>query len=184
MTSNSLYFVNKMPRTGYIYEIRSMDKSITEYYIGSTWDMKIRLQKHASHCYNENSKDYNYPVYKYIRENGDFHTFTMKVIDSGECEDLTELHCAEQFYIDMAGGIENLLNDIDALQDKQKRREKTGSARDKIQKKNIETKRFPCEWCNKCFHYDANLQRHLAGPICKKKKEAANLTKAASGSTK
>ena len=111
-------------RVGYIYEIKSMDTSITETYIGSCWDMKKRLTTHKSYCYNKNGKEYNYPVYKYIRENGDFHTFTMRVIDSGECMDLTELRCAEQFYIDMAGGIDNLLNDRDALRDKQQRKEK------------------------------------------------------------
>ena len=82
-----------MPRTGYIYEIKSMDKSITETYIGSCWDMKKRLETHKGFCNNENDKHYNYPVYRYIRENGGFHTFTMRVIDSGECEDLTELVC-------------------------------------------------------------------------------------------
>ena len=158
-----------MPR-GYIYEIKSMDTSITEYYIGSTWDMGERLRNHVGNCYNENCKEYNKSLYKYIRENGDFHTFTMRVIDSGECEDETELHCAEQFYIDMAGGIENLLNDRDALQDKEQRKEKNNIAANNSQKKNIETKKYPCETCNKCFQSDRDLQRHLNGPICKKKK--------------
>ena len=47
----------KMP-TGYIYEITSNDKNITEYYIGSTWDVGKRIREHASNCCNENSKDY------------------------------------------------------------------------------------------------------------------------------
>lgn len=161
--------------TGYIYEIKSMDASIAETYIGSTWDMGKRLQRHVSNCYNENNKEYNYLVYKYIRENGDFHTFNMKVIDSGECEDVTELKCAEQFYIDMAGGIENLLNDRDALEDKQQRRQKNNIAIKNTQKKNIETKRFPCKTCNKCFPSDWKLQEHLATPRHKKKLSQTNV---------
>ena len=121
--------------TGYIYEIKSTNASITETYIGSTWDMAKRLQLHTSNCYNVKRKEYNYPVYKYIRENGGFHTFTMRVIDSGECEDLTELVCGEQFYIDMAGGIDNLLNGKDALRDKQKRKEKNDIITYNIEKK-------------------------------------------------
>ena len=124
--------------TGYIYEIKSMDTSVTGTYIGSTWDMKDRLRIHASSCYNENSKDYNYPIYKYIRENGGFHTFTMKFIDSGECEDEIELHCAEQFYIDIAGGVENLLNDRDALVDKELRKKKEYINKEKNKKKYYE----------------------------------------------
>ena len=156
-------------RVGYIYEIKSMDTSVTGLYIGSTWDMKDRLGRHTTNCYNENNKEYNYPVYKYIRENGEFHTFTMRVIDSGECEDETELHCAEQFYIDMAGGIENLLNGKDALEDKQQRKKRQSIAKKQNQKKNVETKRFPCKTCNKFFQSDKALQKHIAGPKHKKK---------------
>jgi hypothetical protein len=138
-----------------------MDTSITGTYIGSTWDMKDRLRVHASRCYNKTGEKYNYPQYKYIRENGGFHTFTMKVIDSGECEDELELHCADQFYIDMTGGIENLLNSRDALEDKQKRKEKNAVRRDRILKKNIETKRFPCNLCGVYFQSNKHLQRHI-----------------------
>lgn len=167
-----------MPRTGYIYEIKSMDKSITGTYIGSCWDMGKRIGTHASYCYNKNSHKYNYPVYKYIRENGDFHTFTMKVIDSGECEDETELHCAEQFYIDMAGGIQNLLNDRDAfvLPEEALKRKRIDTIN--RQKKNKETKKYPCKLCGFYFQDDYGLQRHLKTPTHKKKEEAANLTTA------
>jgi hypothetical protein len=166
-----------MPRTGYIYEIRSMDTSITEYYIGSTWDMKDRLYLHVSDCYNEKRVAYNYPLYKYIRENGGFHTFTMKVIDSGECEDETELVCGEQFYIDMAGGIENLLNVRDALVSPEENKKRTNIAIDKIQEKNRESKRFPCKTCGFYFPSDYKLQEHLETPRHKKKLAAENQAK-------
>ena len=156
--------------TGYIYEIKSKDTSITETYIGSTWDMGQRIVNHASFCYNENGKEYNYPVYKYIRENGGFHTFTMRVIDSGECEDRTELRCAEQFYIDMAGGVENLLNGQDALEDKQQRKEKTGNNVKRIHATNVLSKKFYCKSCKKAFQSNRDLVRHYAS---KKHKLAA-----------
>jgi len=161
--------------TGYIYEIKSMDTSITGTYIGSCWDMGKRLRTHANVCYNKKQKDYNYPVYKYIRENGGFHTFNMRVIDSGECEDETELHCAEQFYIDMAGGIDNLLNKKDALQDKQKRKEKQDIDNINRQKKNIENKLFPCNLCGVYFHSNVNLQRHYESIKHKNKLSQTNL---------
>ena len=166
-----------MPRTGYIYEIKSNDPSITETYIGSCWDMAVRLQLHVSYCYNKKYHGYNYPVYRYIRENGGFHTFNMKVIDSGECEDRIELHCAEQFYIDMAGGIENLLNDRDALEDKQKRKERKHIDTINRQKKNKENKRFPCKTCGFYFRSNSKLQKHLAGPRHKKKLASKNQSK-------
>lgn len=158
-----------MSRTGYIYEIKSIDKSITEIYIGSTWDMKDRLRLHYHKCYNKNTKDYNYTVYKYIRENGGWDNFEMTIIDSGECEDELELHCAEQFYIDMAGGIENLLNSRDAFLLPEEIRKRKDMSSHNNKKKNIETKRFPCEMCDKCFQTNCHLQRHIAGPRHQKK---------------
>ena len=160
--------------TGYIYEIKSMDTSITETYIGSTWDMNQRLKLHVSDCYNENSKKYNKPLYKYIRENGDFHTFTMRVIESGECEDVTELLCGEQFHIDMAGGIENLLNLHDALQNKEQRKKKQYIDNTNRGKKNVENKRFPCKTCGFYFDSDRKLQLHLETQSHKKKEAATN----------
>ena len=136
--------------------------------------MKDRLYLHVSYCYNENSKEYNKPIYKYIRENGGFHTFTMRVIDSGECEDVTELECGEQFYIDMAGGIDNLLNCRNAFVLPEEARKRLSISRKKRQKKNVETKRFPCNLCGKCFQDDYKLQEHLAGPRHKKKLAAKN----------
>jgi hypothetical protein len=163
--------------TGYIYEIKSNDKSISETYIGSTWDMGVRLKKHADKCYNENDKKhYNLPVYKYIRENGGFHTFNMTVIDSGECEDRTELVCGEQYYIDMAGGIENLLNDRDAFLLPEETRKRKNLSSSNSKKKNVETKRFPCELCGFYFQDNSKLQKHLDGPRHKKKLTKADIS--------
>ena len=155
--------------TGYIYEIKSTDTSVTETYIGSCWDMKDRLRIHTIRCYNKKQKKYNLPVYKYIRENGGFHTFNMSVIDSGECEDRTELKCGEQFYIDMAGGIDNLLNCIDAFVLPEETRKRQRIITKKNEKKNVESKRFPCNLCGFYFKDDYALQQHLKTPTHKKK---------------
>ena len=152
---------------GFIYEIKSIDTSITETYIGSTWDMKQRLKKHKHECNNKNRKDYKYPLYRYIRENGGVDNFEMIEIDSGECEDITELHCAEQYYIDLYGGIENLLNDQDALRDIVKRKEKINIARDKLKQRNRDTKRFYCEPCDYAAESQRDLDRHLNAPTLK-----------------
>jgi hypothetical protein len=41
-----------------------------ECYVGSTKDLKKRLQKHKSNCHNEKNRGYNIKVYKSIREVG------------------------------------------------------------------------------------------------------------------
>ena len=40
-----------------------------EGYIGSTNDFKKRIRDHKNNIYNKNNKDYNYKLYKKIREN-------------------------------------------------------------------------------------------------------------------
>ena len=160
-------------RTGFVYEIKSKDTSITGTYIGSTWDMKKRLKHHKHNCNNENSKEYNKQVYHYIRENGDWANFQMTVIDNGECVDRKELECGEQFYIDLAGGIENLLNDRDAIVDKQKRKEKQYIYCVKIHQRHIDNKDFYCDACDHAAQSQHKLDSHLNGPRCKKKKSSA-----------
>ncbi len=49
------------------------------YYIGSTVDMTVRAGVHKGECKNSNTK-----LYKYIRENGGWESFTMEKF--GECE--------------------------------------------------------------------------------------------------
>ena len=147
-------------KTGYIYEIKSMDTSITEIYIGSTWDMKDRLKCHK-HDYNNNKRNnYSAPHYKFIRENGGWINFEMKVIDSGECEDELELHCAEQFYIDMAGGIENLLNSQDAFLLPEEARKRKNIASNKKKHRNKDTKRFYCKTCDYAAQSQIDLDIH------------------------
>ena len=155
-------------RIGFVYELNSKDKSITGTYIGSCWDMKRRLRDHKDKCNNKNNNDYKYPLYRYMRENGGWDNFEMTIIDSGECEDELELHCAEQFYIDMSGGIENLLNGQDALMDKKKYREKNNIVRDKIQQRNKDTKRFYCEPCDYAAQSKSKLESHYTSNKHKK----------------
>ena len=145
---------------GYVYEIVSKDKSITKTYIGSTWDMNERKRTHKKNCYNEKNRKYNTPVYRYIRENGGWDNWNMIVIESGDCMDRTELECAEQFYIDMSGGIKNLLNSYDAIIIPEQRKEKDIIYYTKCIQKNIDTKRFYCESCNKAYRSNRDLQRH------------------------
>ena len=154
---------------GFIYEIKSKDKSITKTYIGSTWDMSDRLNDHKLSCNNKNSKKYNYPLYRYIREHDGWDNFEMTIIDSGECEDVRELHCAEQFYIDMSGGIENLLNNQDALMDKQQRKILSSIAVNKTRQNNKDNKKYYCKICDIALTSQSNLNNHLNSISCKKK---------------
>ena len=66
-----------------VYMISCKDYNVNEFYIGSTCNLKKRIKNHKSNCYNENSKKYNYEVYRYIRENCGFQNFEFNVLYTG-----------------------------------------------------------------------------------------------------
>ena len=85
-----------------VYEIYCKDTSIDQIYVGSTCNLKKRIILHKSDCYNENSKGFNLPLYKFIRENGGFNNFTYEVLD--DCIDVNckeDLLKKERMYYDL-----------------------------------------------------------------------------------
>jgi len=83
----------------YIYCIYN-NKYIKNFYIGSTKDFKIRMDKHKSDCNNPNSSGYNYKLYKFIRENGGWSEFSKMIIATVDVIDKIEQRKIEQVYID------------------------------------------------------------------------------------
>jgi CHAT domain-containing protein len=70
------------------YKIVCLDDSVELCYVGSTANWKARNNKHKNTCNNENSKQYNYKIYKTIRENGGWNNF--KMIEIGKKDQLTK----------------------------------------------------------------------------------------------
>jgi hypothetical protein len=88
-----------------IYCFKSVNDEII--YIGSTNDIKQRYSKHKSNCYNENGRDYNFPLYQYMRDNNGFENFKFKKL----CDiDEEYRKITEQFYIDTFKPKCNVLN--------------------------------------------------------------------------
>ena len=145
---------------GTIYKIVSkIDRN--KIYIGSTWDFTRRKREHKSHCYNKNCRDYNSPVYKYIRENGGLDEFELSIIECKNYDSSRERIIAEQYFINLYGGIENLLNGQDANNTPEQRKEKHSICDKNIHRRNIDTKRFYCEPCEIACRSKWDLQRHI-----------------------
>jgi len=70
------------------YKIVCLDDSVKLCYVGSTANWKARNHAHKNTCNNENSKQYNYKIYKTIRENGGWSNF--KMIEIGKKDQLTK----------------------------------------------------------------------------------------------
>ena len=74
-----------------MYKISCKDPNITEIYIGSTGNFKMRESRHKSSCNNKNDKNHhNLKVYKYIRANGGWTNFNMTKISDFECDNTIE----------------------------------------------------------------------------------------------
>jgi hypothetical protein len=76
---------------GSVYKIYCKDSSITEFYVGSSCDFHQRKRKHKSSCNNPKDKQYNYKVYRYIRNNGGYDNWDFEILLETEVENNKEL---------------------------------------------------------------------------------------------
>ena len=152
-----------MSKTGYIYRLTCVNPTIQERYIGSCWDLHTRNRKHRSDCHKPNNGRSNFPVYKFIRENGGYDNWYMVTLDCVDCEN-HELRNYEQHYIDIHGGIGVLLNHINAVETIEQKRERIKLATRDLTQRNKETKRFYCECCDYAFSAKAKLEKHNNTP--------------------
>ena len=88
-----------MNQNYYVYKLYNSDCS--EFYIGSTKDMKHRKRCHKSRCNNPNSPGYNYPLYRYIRSNGGYETWSYEILEHiRNSINVIELRNLERKYIE------------------------------------------------------------------------------------
>jgi hypothetical protein len=81
-----------------IYKIECNDLNITDCYVGHTTEFRKRKAAHKSDCNNIKSKNYNYNVYKFIRENGGWENWTMVMIQRYPCDDALEAGKRERYW--------------------------------------------------------------------------------------
>jgi len=84
-----------------IYKLCCRDATVTDIYIGSTTNFIQRKACHKSTCNNKNAKEYNFNVYRFIRDIHGWENWDMVVIESYECKTKYELHTRERYYIDL-----------------------------------------------------------------------------------
>lgn len=77
-----------------IYKISIADFT----YIGSTRDLKQRIQTHKSSCYNEHHKEHNKKLYQTIRENGRWDCIDITPVEEYECETTQQARIREEYW--------------------------------------------------------------------------------------
>ena len=92
----------------YIYHIVDSDKVV--HYVGSTSNMNSRKSSHKYRCTTEKCKEYNFDIYKYIRDNGGFEKFEIIPVRKVEnVSNKTELRIAEQVEMKKFSGLKNMI---------------------------------------------------------------------------
>ena len=81
-----------------IYKIVSNDLTITDSYVGHTTDFKTRKWQHKNTCNNEKAGCHNLQVYKFIRENGGWDSFSLVLIEKYPCKDTHEATARERYW--------------------------------------------------------------------------------------
>ena len=84
-----------------IYKLVCNDLNIPSCYVGSTTNFSKRKGYHKGNCKNINSKDYNYPVYKCIRQNGGWNNWSMILLEKYPCKDRLELESRERYHMEL-----------------------------------------------------------------------------------
>lgn len=90
-----------------VYRISCKDTDITESYIGSTINFKRRTKEHKTNCCNPNAKEHFSPLYRVIRENGDWDNWKIETVCRVFCQSKEQLISVEREYIE--AGV-NLIN--------------------------------------------------------------------------
>ena len=68
-----------------MYKIICNDLEITDLYVGSTTDFRLRQNNHKSRCINENNPKHHFKIYENINLNGGWDNWLMVKIEKYPC---------------------------------------------------------------------------------------------------
>jgi len=86
-----------------IYKICCKDSSIKDCYVGSSCSHTSRKSAHKSACNNKKDKAYNLPVYRYIRDNGNWENWDFVLLEAYPCENKNQLVIRERYWFEKLG---------------------------------------------------------------------------------
>ena len=83
-----------------IYKIICRDVNVPDGYVGSTTNLMKRKCNHKSNCNNSNAKEYNFFVYKFIRDHCGWENFDVVQIEQYKAKDKNDAHARERYWIE------------------------------------------------------------------------------------
>ena len=136
------------------YKIFCTDDAVNDIYIGHTTNFVQRKHTHKMACTNDTHPKYGQKLYEFIRNNGGWQHWDIKIIGSHDCTDHTEAKNIEHRYIrSMNATLNEPIQPLDEdLEDCSKYNQNTTK---KILK-------YFCEDCDFTCSRKSNFDRHLA----------------------
>jgi hypothetical protein len=119
-----------------IYKLVCKDLNVKDLYVGHTTNFTKRKSNHKSDCNNPQNKNYDVPVYQFIRENGGWENWDMIEIEKYTCEDKNEATARERYWYEE---LKATLNACVPARTKQEYYEKHKEDREQKRKKQYET---------------------------------------------
>lgn len=101
-----------------IYKLCCNDTTITDIYIGHTTNFNQRKHNHKTNCCNENSKNHNLNVYKFIRNYGGWNNWSMIQLEEFNCNNSREAAIRERHWIDLLKPNLNCINPFASKEEK------------------------------------------------------------------
>ena len=104
-----------MPRTvsnyanSTIYKLCCNDPAVSDVYVGSTTNFRIRKNSHKSACSNTSSKEHNRYVYQFIRANGGWDAWSMVQVEAYNATTKRDLETRERHWLETLGATLNKL---------------------------------------------------------------------------
>ena len=83
-----------------IYKICCKDPTITDIYVGHTTDLIKRRYNHKNRCCNPNDIKYNYHIYDFIRNNGNWNNWQLVKIEDYPCNNHEEALRRERYWLE------------------------------------------------------------------------------------
>ena len=90
-------------KNGVIYKICCKDENIKDVYVGSSCSHTKRKSAHKRACTKKDNKEYNYPVYRYIRDNGGWENWDFVLLEEYPCENKNQLVIRERYWFELLG---------------------------------------------------------------------------------
>lgn len=84
-----------------IYKIININPDIKDCYVGHTTNFVKRKSYHKNDCMREDHKNFNFPLYLHIRENGGWTNFIMLEIEKYPCKDINEAIARERYHYEI-----------------------------------------------------------------------------------